>query len=289
MTDLRIEHLDLDSLVSFERNPRTISPERLASLKASVRSLGLFKPLLIWRDLDGRPLVIGGNQRLRALREMRSEGDEVGPVPVVEFDGDEPTARTIAIRDNTSDGEWDLEALAEYVSDLDSLAREFESEFDLVALSGLDEKTMESLSALAGDGDGDGEGEGDGVDDTYTHKIQSPVYEPTSEEPPPISSLFDSTKTADLVAEIERSDIPEDVAEFLRFAAERHTAFHFGRIAEFYAHASPEVQRLMERSGLVIVDFEAAIEHGFVRLTERLARLADIEQQTPDGDESADA
>ena len=31
---------------------------------------------------------------------------------------------------------------------------------------------------------------------------------------------------------------------------------HFARIAEFYAHASPEVQALMEESALVIIDFK---------------------------------
>jgi hypothetical protein len=33
----------------------------------------------------------------------------------------------------------------------------------------------------------------------------------------------------------------------------------------------------MERSALVIIDFNAAIENGFVRLTKRLGQLADKE------------
>lgn len=149
MSRLQIEHLDLDALVPFDRNPRTISAERLASLKESVRSLGLFKPLLVWRGEDGEPIVIGGNQRLRALHEIRSEGGEVGSVPVVEFDGDEPTARTIALRDNASDGEWDWHALGDYVSDLDGMLAEFESDVDLLALSGFDAETLGDLRDLA--------------------------------------------------------------------------------------------------------------------------------------------
>lgn len=146
---LQIQHLDLDALVPFDRNPRTISADRLESLKSSVRSLGLFKPLLVWRDEDGRPIVIGGNQRLRALRELQNDGSEVGLVPVVEYDGDEPTARTIALRDNSQDGEWDWHALGDYVADLDRMLDDFEDGLDLLSLSGFDAETIGDLRELA--------------------------------------------------------------------------------------------------------------------------------------------
>jgi len=66
-------------------------------------------------------------------------------------------------------------------------------------------------------------------------------------------------------------DLPDDVRDFLLNAAERHVQFNFQRVADFYAHAGPEVQELMEDSALVVVDFNKAIEGGFVKLT------ADIE------------
>jgi hypothetical protein len=44
--------------------------------------------------------------------------------------------------------------------------------------------------------------------------------------------------------------------------------FNFQRVADFYAHAGPEVQELMENSALVVVDFNKAIQHGFVHLSE---------------------
>ncbi len=46
--------------------------------------------------------------------------------------------------------------------------------------------------------------------------------------------------------------------------------FDYEQIAEYYAHAPAEVQELMERSALVIVDFGRAIEDGFVRLNQEL-------------------
>jgi ParB-like chromosome segregation protein Spo0J len=114
-------------------------------------------------------------------------------------------------------------------------------------------------------------------DDTYTNKIVAPVYEPKGDTPP-IASLIDREKTDRLQTEIEAANVPADVARFLKDAAERHTVFHFGRIAEWYCHATPQVQDLMERSGLVIIDFHKAIEYGFVHLTERLGALADLEE-----------
>ncbi len=57
---------------------------------------------------------------------------------------------------------------------------------------------------------------------------------------------------------------------FLDAAARRHTVLWFDRIADFYASASPELQRLMERSALVIVDANAAIESGFLRLHDEI-------------------
>jgi hypothetical protein len=101
----------------------------------------------------------------------------------------------------------------------------------------------------------------------YTGKVEAPVYEPKNRKPHELE-LYDRTKTARLINEIEASDIPEDVKTFLINAAHRHTVFHYERIADYYAHSSPQVQRMMERSALVIIDFNKAIQHGYVRLCE---------------------
>lgn len=99
----------------------------------------------------------------------------------------------------------------------------------------------------------------------YTKKIQAPIYEP-SHAKPHILTLCDNQKTKNLIHDIDKSSLPEDEKKFLRFAAWRHAIFHYERIADYYAHATPEMQKLMEDSALVIIDFDAAIEHGFVKL-----------------------
>jgi hypothetical protein len=146
---MQIDTVSLSALSSFEDNPRRISSDALARLKESIRSLGLFKPLLSWRDAGDRLIVIGGNQRLRAIREMVAAGEiEESPIPVVVFDGDEVSARTIALRDNASEGEWEWASLASYVTDLEALARDAAVDLDLT-LTGFDAKTLDGLHALA--------------------------------------------------------------------------------------------------------------------------------------------
>ncbi len=103
----------------------------------------------------------------------------------------------------------------------------------------------------------------------YTSKIKTPVYEPKNRKPH-VLELFDDSKTKRIVHEIELSTIPADEKRFLIESAKRHTIFNYERIADYYAHSNPEMQKLMERSALVIIDFEKAIELGYVRLCESI-------------------
>lgn len=106
-------------------------------------------------------------------------------------------------------------------------------------------------------------------DSKYSKKINAPIYEPKNKKPYPIE-LYDNTKSLRLINEIENSSIPEDEKKFLIEAAKRHTVFNYEKIADFYAHSNKEVQNLMERSALVIIDFEKAIELGYIKLCENI-------------------
>lgn len=99
----------------------------------------------------------------------------------------------------------------------------------------------------------------------YTQKIVIPIYEPTGPKPQ-VAELFDATRARALQAEIDAADVPDDLREFLSAAAGRHTVIHFNRVANFYAHSSPEIQALFEASALIIIDAEQAIERGFLKL-----------------------
>lgn len=123
---------------------------------------------------------------------------------------------------------------------------------------------------------GDTEGEDDtddfgekGKDTKYTMDVKAPIYEITG-ECPELSELVDTSKTDQLKEEIESSKIPVDVKKFLMLSAERHTVFDYSKIAEYYAHAPKEVQELMEKSALVIIDFNKSIEYGFTQLSSKI-------------------
>ena len=105
-----------------------------------------------------------------------------------------------------------------------------------------------------------------GEDDTYTSTINVPTYEPTHDEPPEIESLTDTEKYHSLLSEINAAKLSKAEKEFLRLAAARHIVFDYKNIAEYYAHASEEMQNLMEKSALVIIDYDKAIEYGYAKI-----------------------
>jgi hypothetical protein len=106
-------------------------------------------------------------------------------------------------------------------------------------------------------------------DQKYSSKIEAPIYEPKNVKPH-ILELCNKEKTRRLIREIELSELPADEKAFLIDAAYRHSVFNYEKIADYYSHASKEMQHLMERSALVIIDFEKAIEYGYVNLCNEL-------------------
>ena len=105
----------------------------------------------------------------------------------------------------------------------------------------------------------------------YTNKINAPIYEPKN-VCPNILELYDDQKSKRLIREIEQSNIPEAEKKFLIEASKRHVVFNYEKIADYYAHASKEMQHLMERSALIIIDFEKAIQYGYVNLCDEISK-----------------
>lgn len=141
---MNVLDLALDDLVSFEQNPRTISEDRLRALTESIRTFGVYSPLVV-RSVGGDKFeVLAGNARLRALRAMRDAGEQVDRVSCVQFEGDEVEARLLLVRDNQHDGEWAWDRLHGFLSGYAD-----ESLASLAALSGFDEQTVSDLLALA--------------------------------------------------------------------------------------------------------------------------------------------
>lgn len=232
-----MQRVPIGTIKNNPNNPRVIKDDKFKKLVQSIKDLpemAEVRPVVVNTDM----VVLGGNMRLKAMREA---GWKDVPIQVVDWDEDKQ--RQFIIKDNVSGGEWDW----------DMLANEWDSEqlkdwgIDLPVFAQEDEKQ-----------------------EAYTGKIDAPVYEPKNQKPE-ITVLYDTAKYADLVAEIESSTVSNDIKTFLKVSASRHIVFNYENIADFYAHSDKDVQELMEKSALVIIDFEKAIELGFTKLNDEIA------------------
>ena len=253
MSTPQITTAKVADLLPYANNAREHTDEQVAQVAASIQEFGWTNPIITHGQT-----VVAGHARLAAARKLNLE-----EVPIIDrSDMSETQWKAYVLADNRLSelSSWDQGLLELELQNLDEL----NFDLDLTGFSFTD------LDAL------DDEDLGDELD-KYTRKIETPIYEITGDKPD-ISDLFDYTKTAELLAEIDAAGLPNDVADFLKIAATRHTIFDFSNIAEFYAHSNSNIQELMERSALVIVDFEKAIEEGFVKTTERLGEIANLDR-----------
>lgn len=111
--------------------------------------------------------------------------------------------------------------------------------------------------------------EDDGVEKTskYTRKISLPIYEITGEKPT-IAEMLNTEKADKLIAEIKKHKFDKELESFLISCATRLYEFNYSNIAEYYAHQNKEVQEVMEKLALVLIDLNAAIENGYVELNQ---------------------
>ena len=110
-------------------------------------------------------------------------------------------------------------------------------------------------------------------DARYTGKVSIPQYLPKA-ECPSVHELISTRKYDELVNEIKTASISDDQKDFLIKAATRHMVFNYGKIADYYAHQGKEMQALMEKSALVIIDLNDAIANGYVTLQNRIMGIA---------------
>ena len=248
-----VETWPIEKLFPYARNSRTHSAEQVAQIAASIREWGWTTPVLV----DEYGLIIAGHGRTLAAHHL-----QMTEVPVMVARGwSEAKKRAYVIADNklAMNAGWDNEMLALEMGEIG------DSGFDMSLLGFSDDELAELTLNDHDDDDSD--------DSKYTKKIDAPIYQPTG-ECPLIDDLCDSTKYDALTAEIhQNSALNPNLRRFLLAAASRHIRFDFENIAEFYAHAAPDIQALMEASALVIIDFEKAISGGYVKLSQAMGKI----------------
>lgn len=241
---MKIIEMRIEDIIPYENNPRK-NEKAVDGVAESIKEFGFKVPIIV----DSENVIVAGHTRLKAAEKLGLE-----TVPVIMADDlteEQVTAFRLADNKTAEASEWDFDKLAEemeLISDID---------MELFGFTFPDEDEEED--------------EGD-EDNKYTDKTNIPQYDITGEVPA-LEELVDEAKTKELLEEIEESYLSFDEKEFLRKAAQRHMAFNYKKIAEYYAQASPEMQELMEKSALVIIDYQDAIMNGFTVLSERIKKM----------------
>ena len=120
---MKIEKMKVSDLKYAQYNPRKIDDKELAKLKRSISEFGYVEPI-VWNQRTG--FVVGGNQRLKALREL-----EIEEVDVVVVDLDDAKEKALNVALNKISGEWDFIKLKDILTDIDT------GDFD-IELTGFD-------------------------------------------------------------------------------------------------------------------------------------------------------
>ena len=118
-TKYKVVYRPLDSLKPLENNPRYIKEEDFERLCASVQNnpeLFEAQPIIL-SDRTGEMVIIAGNQRYRAAKEVGLK-----EVPTVLLTGlTEQKEKEIIIRTNVTNGKWDWDRLADDDWNVDDL------------------------------------------------------------------------------------------------------------------------------------------------------------------------
>lgn len=235
-SELKVVYKKIDEVLPYEKNPR-INDEAVEPVAKSIENFGFKIPIVISRD----NVIIAGHTRVKAAKKLGMQ-----EVPcIIADDLTEEQIRAFRLADNKTAeiAQWDEALLQQELSEI--------LDMDMT-MFGFDGKETDFADEV--------------LESRYTTENNIPQYEITG-ECPTISEMLDEEKAESLIAEIEQSEgITEEERNFLIQAARRHNVFNYRNIAEYYAHATPAMQRLMEKSALVIIDFEDAIANGYAAL-----------------------
>ena len=154
------------------KNPRQIKDDKFKKLVKSIQEFPDMlnkRPLIVFTDVDNKYVVLGGNMRLKACKEV---GIKEIPIIIADEWTEEQKAEFL-IKDNVGFGEWDWDSLAnewdvEKLEDWGLFVPEMPTEVDYSILD--DEDLDGELSDMA-----------DGVKKAIQIEFEAEHYEEASE------------------------------------------------------------------------------------------------------------
>ena len=261
MEQRKIEHTIVD-IDSVQAHPKNVRQGDIGAISESLKAHGQYRPIVVDKRTNH---ILAGNHTWKAAKSLGWTQINAG---FIETKNDDEAIRILLADNRTTDlASYDDAELANLLKDL--------------------AETDDGLIGTAFDGDAldqllmDLEQEPYGLDleTKYSQAVNVPQYEIVGDEPN-ISELVDKTKATTLKNEILKANLPKNLEEFLLTAAARHLVFNYSKIAEFYPHQTPEVQRLMEQSALIIIDLNDAIANGFTRFQQTINELKDQDYES---------
>lgn len=232
---LKIEYIPIDKLKPYENNARKHADKDIKVIVNSIKEFGFDDPIGIWGEDN---IIVEGHGRVLAAKKLG-----MTEVPIIRLDHltDEQRRAYALVHNKSAElSNWLTDVLKNEINNID-----------------LD---MSKFGFNLSD------------ENPYSMKVKVPLYEPTGELMS-LTDCVDTEKYDKLIKDIENSNINDTEKEFLKLSASRHIVFNYRNIAEYYASASPEMQKLMEDSALVIIDLNSAIEKGYCMMMNKIEGL----------------
>jgi hypothetical protein len=249
--NLEVLYYDVKKIIPYVNNSRTHTNEQIDQVASSIKEFGFTNPILI----DDGGNLVAGHARLQAAIKLGMDS-----IPCIILDGlTDAQKRAYVIADNklALNADWDIELL---LSEIEELKHD---EFDIGLLGFSDEELQQLASGLC---ESEGDGSQSDAPNPYTKTVATPLYMPDDQKPA-YEEMYQTQKLNELLEKINTKDISPEVKNFLIAAAYRHVRFNYEKIANFYAHSDKSIQELMEDSALVIIDYNKAIEQGYLHLS----------------------
>ena len=112
--DIKVVYLPIEILRPFPGNPRKASEEQEKQLAKSITKFKCIQPLLVNTAPGRENIVIGGNFRLKILKELGYK-----KVPVIQVNIPDPEEQAeLNLRLNSNVGSWDYDLLKEFKLDM---------------------------------------------------------------------------------------------------------------------------------------------------------------------------
>ncbi len=107
---MKIIKVPIEKCELWDKNPRGITKKDFDRLKRQIKKLGVYKPLVACEE-NGKYVILGGNMRLRALKELGFKEVELSVVDAKT----EKEKIEYSLSDNDRMGYYDDERLAELI------------------------------------------------------------------------------------------------------------------------------------------------------------------------------